>query len=114
MDMQKYVTSVLKEVGVPFSFVARDESRLPLIVYNITQERGDAFWDDEEKVTKYGISINIFSNGNFVDIKNKVIVAMRNAGFIRTEISSCIYQEDVRIYNQPIFFDYYYEKREEE
>ena len=110
MDMQKYLTSVLKEVGIPISFVARGEGRLPMIVYNITQERGNKFWDNDEQVTKYGIAINIFSSGNYIDIKNKVIEVMRNAGFIRTEVSECIYQEDVGIYNQPIFFDYYYEK----
>ena len=110
MDMQKYLTQTLKEVGVPISFVARGEGRLPMIVYNITTERGDKFWDDEEQVTKYGISINIFSSGNYVEIKNKVIEVMKNAGFIRVEVAECIYQEDVGIYNQPIFFDYYYEK----
>lgn len=110
MDMQKYLTQTLKEVGVPISFVARGEGRLPIIVYNVTTERGDKFWDDEEQVTKYAISINIFSSGNYVDIKNKVIEVMKNAGFIRVEVAECIYQEDVGIYNQPIFFDYYYEK----
>ena len=110
MDMQKYLTQTLKEVGVPISFVARGEGRLPMIVYNITTERGDKFRDDEEQVTKYAISINIFSSGNYVDIKNKVIEVMKNAGFIRVEVAECIYQEDVGIYNQPIFFDYYYEK----
>ena len=97
MDMQKYLTSVLKEVGIPISFVARGEGRLPMIVYNITQERGNKFWDNDEQVTKYGIAINIFSSGNYIDIKNKVIEVMRNAGFIRTEVAECIYQEDVAI-----------------
>lgn len=110
MDMQKYLTTVLQDVGIPISFVARGEGRLPLLVYNITQERGDGFWDDEEQITKYMITINIFSSGNYVAIKNKVIGLMKDAGFIRTEVPKCIYQEDVGIYNQPIFFDYYYEK----
>lgn len=110
MDMQKYLTSVLSEVGVPISFVARGEGRLPMIVYNITSERGNKFWDDEEQIIKYGISINIFSSGNYIDIKNKTVEVMKKAGFIRTEVVECIYQEDVGIYNQPIFFDYYYEK----
>ena len=50
MDMQKYVFDTLKDIGVPVSFVARGESHLPLIVFNVTQEKGDMFWDDEETV----------------------------------------------------------------
>lgn len=114
MDIQKYLTQTLKEVGVPISFVARGEGRLPMIVYNITQEKSNKFWDNEEQIIKYSISVNIFSSGNYVDIKNKTIEVMKKAGFIRTEVAECIYQEDVGIYNQPIFFDYYYEKYAEE
>lgn len=114
MDMQKYLTQTLKEVGVPISFVARGEGRLPLIVYNITREKSNKFWDNEEQIIKYSISVNIFSAGNYVDIKNKTIEVMKKAGFIRTEVAECIYLEDLGTYNQPIFFDYYYEKYTEE
>jgi hypothetical protein len=113
MDMQRYLTQVLSEVGVPISFVARGEGRLPMIVYNITSEKGNGFWDNEEQIVKYSISVNIFSSGNYIDIKNKILEVMKDAGFIRTEVAECIYQEDVGMYNQPIFFDYFYEKENE-
>ena len=43
MDMQKYVMQTLEGIGVPISYVARGESRLPLIVFNVTNERGICF-----------------------------------------------------------------------
>lgn len=109
MDMQKYVLDTLKGIGVPVSYVARGESHLPLIVFNITQEKGDMFWDDEEKVIKWGVQINIFAKTNFVNLKNEIKKRMLKAGFIRSEITATVYMEDVEIFNQPMAFDYYEE-----
>ena len=114
MDMQKYVMDTLKDIGVPVSFVSRGESQLPLIVYNVTQERGDAFWDDEETVVKYGVMINIFAKTNFLTLKQEITNRMIRAGFIRIEIPATKYMEDIEIYNQPMSFDFYYEKTEGE
>ena len=112
MDMQKYVFDTLKDIGVPVSFVARGESHLPLVVFNVTMEKSDMFWDDEETVIKYGVIINIFSRGNFVQLKQEVVNRMIRAGFIRKEIPATVYMEDTEIYNQPMSFDFYYEKGE--
>lgn len=109
MDMQKYVFDTLKGMDVPISFVARGESHLPLIVFNVTNERGNAFWDDEERVVKYSVMINIFSKGNFITIKQEIMNRMLEVGFIRKEIPACIYAEDTEVYNQPMAFDFYYE-----
>lgn len=110
--MQKYVFDTLKDIGVPVSFVARGESHLPLVVFNVTMEKSDMFWDDEETVIKYGVIINIFSRGNFVQLKQEVVNRMLRAGFIRKEIPATVYMEDTEIYNQPMSFDFYYEKGE--
>ena len=110
MDMQKYVFDTLKDIGIPVSFVARGESHLPLIVFNVTQEKGDMFWDDEETVVRYYIMINIFSRTNFTNIKKEVVDRMLKAGFIKREIPATIYMEDTEIYNQPMSFSYYYDK----
>ena len=112
MDMQKYVFDTLKDIGVPVSFVARGESHLPLVEFNVTMEKSDMFWDDEETVIKYGVIINIFSRGNFVQLKQEVVNRMLRAGFIRKEIPATVYMEDTEIYNQPMSFDFYHEKGE--
>lgn len=112
MDMQKYVMQTLEGIGVPISYVARGESRLPLIVFNVTNERGNMFWDDEETVIHWQVQINIFSTGNFVDLKNEIKNRMLKAGFIRTEITSAVYLEDIEVFNQPMAFDFYEEINE--
>ena len=74
MDMHRYVASALKDLVVdgqviPTSFVARGETNLPLVVFNVTSETGKVFWEDDEQIIKYNVMINIFSKGNFVKIK---------------------------------------------
>ena len=112
MDMQKYVYDTLKDIGVPISFVSRGESTFPLVVFNITQEKGNLFWDDKETGIKYGVMINIFSRGNFVQLKQEIMNKMLRAGFIRREVPATIYLEDTEVFNQPMAFDYYFEKEE--
>lgn len=108
-DINQYVTKTLEPLEVPVFFSSRKEEKLPLVMFNITGERGNGFWDDEEKVTVYKISVNLFAKGNFLSIKNQILKLMKQAGFIRKDVPACIYQEDVEVYNQPIFFEYYKE-----
>ena len=115
MDMQRYVASALKDLVVdgqviPTSFVARGETNLPLVVFNVTSETGKVFWEDDEQIIKYNVMINIFSKGNFVKIKQEVMNRMLEHGFRRSSVDACIYLEDTEIYNQPMAFDFNYEK----
>lgn len=67
------------------------------------------FWDNEEQETVYKVTVNIFARENFVSYKNKILKLMKEAGFMRVDIPSCIYLEDIDLYNQPINFKFYKE-----
>lgn len=108
-DLQQLVLETLQPIGIPVYFVSRKEVNPPLIVFNIVGERGKEFWDDEETVTQYKVTINIFARGNYLPYKNEVKKRMKEAGFIRTDIPECIYQEDIELFNQPMFFSYFKE-----
>lgn len=108
-DIKTKVSNVLKEVGLPFGFVSKDGGQTPFIVYNINSNKGYKFYDDEEKVTHYKITINIFSVGDFTEIFNKVEELMIQDGFVKDYYPACIYIENMDIYNQPMFFNYYEE-----
>ena len=106
-DINSLILKTLEPIGVPVYFAARKEEKLPLILFNVTGERGVEFLDDEETIIRYKISVNIFSRGNYLPIKKQVMKRMKDAGFIRTDVPSCIYEESVDLYNQPIFFNFY-------
>lgn len=105
-DIMEYVLETLKPLDIPVFFTARKENKLPIVVFNVTGETGYEYWDDEEQVTKYRIAINIFSRGNYIKYKKQIKQLMKKAGFKRTDIPECIYQEDVGIFNQPMFFEF--------
>lgn len=108
-DIVKHTFSTLNKLDVPVYFMSKKEIKPPMVLFNITSERGDCFWEDEEQVIKYKIIVNIFSRENFFALKNQIVKIMREAGFIRTDIPSCLYLEDIDMYNQPINFVYYQE-----
>ena len=58
IDMQKYIEETLRDIGVPVSYVARKEYAPPLVVFNFS-EIPAIFWEDDEAVTKYTISIKM-------------------------------------------------------
>lgn len=106
-DINSLILETLKPIGVPVYFAARKEERLPLILFNISGEKGVEYVDDEETIIKYNVTINLFSRGNYLPIKKQILKRMKDAGFKRSDVPSCIYEESVDVYNQPIFFDFY-------
>lgn len=106
-DMNKYILKTLEPLDVPVFFAARKEVNLPIVLFNVSGERGYAFEDDEEVITKYRVVFNIFSKGNYIHIKNEMKKLLKQAGFIRTDIPACIYLEDTEIYNQPMYYEFY-------
>lgn len=108
-DILKYVMQTLKPLDIPVFFQSKKEISPPLVLFSITGEKGNKFWENEEQETVYKITVNIFARENFIKYKNQIMSLMKEAGFIRTDVPSCVYLEDVDIYNQPIYFRYYRE-----
>lgn len=106
IDMQSYINQTLEGLGVPVSFVARGETELPIVVFNF-KENPAIYWDNEEAVTSYKITINIFSKTNFITLKNLILKKMLAAEFIKDEIPNAIYlEDDIGVYNQPMYFSF--------
>ena len=107
IDMQRIIVETLEGLDYPISYVARGESRLPLVVFNYREVPVD-YWDDDEGVVRFEVMINIFSRDNFLHIKKDVERRMLGAGFLRVEIPQAIYLEDIEVYNQPMSFNFTY------
>ena len=108
-NVRKIVSDVLKEVGLPYGYVNKDEGHKQFIAYNINNNKAYKYYDDEETVTKYKITINIFSVYDFTEIQDKVEKYMLAAGFQKDYYPACIYIENMDIYNQPMYFNYFVE-----
>lgn len=108
-DIIKHTFNALKSLDIPVFYVARKEVSAPFVIFNITGEKGNKYWDDEEQETIYRVTVNIFTKDNFVKYKNEILKLMKQAGFIKHDIPACIFLEDVDVYNQPIEFKLYRE-----
>ena len=108
-DILKYVFDTLKALDIPVYFVSKKEVSPPMVVFNITGERGNVFWENDEQETVYKITVNIFSRTNFIKYKNQIMKLMKGAGFLKYDVPSCIYLEDVDMFNQPLQFRFYRE-----
>lgn len=109
VDIRAKVCEVLEEIGLPYGYVSKDEGHKQFIAYNITNNKAYKYYDDEEKVTQYKITINIFSVYDFTEIQDKVEKYMQAAGFQKDYYPACIYIENMDIFNQPMYFNYYVE-----
>jgi len=107
MDLNKLILQTLKPIDIPVYYIARKEVNPPLILFNVTGETGIEFSDDEEKVIRYRITINLFSKNNFMEQKRQIIKLMTQAGFIRNDVQVCDYIEELDVYNLPILFTFY-------
>lgn len=103
--MNKYILDTLKVLDIPVYFVSRDETQLPMVIYNFS-EKGWEYADDKESATLYKVTVNIFSNGNYLKYKKQIIQLMEQAGFTKDNIPTCIYMSEFRIFNQPMVFNY--------
>ena len=99
----------LSPLDVEVCFLEReDDGTFPFVVFNVS-ETPLYFSDDEEEVTFYMITINIFSKPeyNFESLKLEILKLMKDAGFRKTKIPNAEFLESENVYNQPMGFSYF-------
>lgn len=108
-NIRKKVCEVLDKVGLPYGYVAKDEGPEQFIAFNINTNKAFKYFDDEEQVTLYKVTINIFSMYDFSEIQDNVEKYMLEAGFVKDNYPACLFIENVGIFNQPMYFNFYEE-----
>ena len=110
IDIKSKIMETLSPLeGIDVCFLERDDDGVfPFIVYNVS-EVPYSFSDDEEDITLYLVTINIFSKPdyNFEYLKLRIIELMKNNGFRKTEIPGAKFMEQENVYNQPMGFSYF-------
>lgn len=104
-NIRDKVCEALDQVGVPYALASKDEGDDVFILYN-TVERPLKFSDDEEDVTVFKVTINIFSKYDFTELERKVKKIMLDSGFTKDYYPHCEFIDNMGIYNQPLYFNY--------
>lgn len=106
MSVKARVMKALSSLDVEVCFLEKDdEGPFPFVVYNIS-ETPLSFSDDEEDMTLFLVTINIFSKPdyNFESLKYEIVKLMKDAGFRKTQIPNAEFLEAENVYNQPMGF----------
>ena len=109
MSIKAKVMKTLSPLDVEVCFLEReDDGTFPFVVFNVS-ETPLYFSDDEEEVTFYMITINIFSKPeyNFESLKLEILKLMKDAGFRKTKVPNAEFLESENVYNQPMGFSYF-------
>lgn len=109
MSIKAKVVDALKSIDSEVYFLEKtDDGVFPFVVFNIA-ETPATFADDEEDITMYMVTINIFSKPdyNFESLKLQILSLMKDAGFKKTRIPNAEFLETENVYNQPMGFSYF-------
>lgn len=75
------------------------------VTWTIINEVPSISGDDEYLYSVVQVDIDVFSNGNYLDIVNKIKEIMKNSNWLWTEDSSEMYEEDTELYHRTITFE---------
>ncbi len=84
---------------------APDNTRAPYVEYEILEEEGSMYAENEEIQTRYNIQIDIFTDGNYVEIAKKIKQVMQEQGFTKTYGGSK-YEEETKLFHYILRFNY--------
>lgn len=82
----------------------KGESR-KFVTWTITGESPALSANDEDLCSVCSVDVDIFSEGNYLDIKKEIKQKMKNNDWVWVEDSSEMYEEDTELYHKTISFE---------
>lgn len=75
----------------------------PYIEYEIVDEFGEEYSENEEDYTTYLVQVDIFSNDDYTPLEDKIKEKMIKVGFIR-DIAVDLYEKDTGLFHKAMRF----------
>jgi hypothetical protein len=95
----------VEDEEIPVEYLKYKGKSKTYVTYTFTDDRPSLFGDNKEIGSIVNIDIDIFSDGNFLAIEEKVKEVMEENNFIRTGCSPDMYEEDTGLYHKTIEFE---------
>lgn len=83
---------------------APDNTNAPYIEYEVIEEQGSLYAENEEIQTKYTIQIDIFTYGNYIEITEAVKYVMKENDFTKSYGGSS-YEEETKLFHYILRFE---------
>jgi hypothetical protein len=84
---------------------APDNTMAPYVEYEVLNENGSMFAENEEIGTDYNIQIDIFTKGSYTTIVKAIKSVMKENGFMK-EFGGSRYEEDSKLFHYILRFNY--------
>lgn len=84
---------------------APDNTLAPYIEYEVIDEVGSLYAENEEIATTYTAQIDIFTKGSYTAIKNAVKQVMKENGFIK-EFGGSTYENDTKLFHYVLRYNF--------
>lgn len=103
--MNKLIIETLKPLNVPVSFASYNNTADTYIVFLEYNQAPFYNADNKEQYTKHFIQMDVFSNGNYIDLVKDIKSRMKQAGFGRM-FESETYEEEMQKFRKTLRFSY--------
>lgn len=110
MSLIKQVEEALTTLGLPVMWQFRPRE-FPSLTYHFFNELPALHGDGEINNETVSCQVDIWSKGDYTDIKKQVKSAMKDAGFLFSRASDD-YEDAIKIYHCVLVFNFYYESEE--
>lgn len=85
-------------------YIHAKNAKPPYIEYMVLSDTPNFYSENDEKYSEFLIQVDIFSLGDFTEIKENINIAMINNGFIRGTVSQDMYEENTGLYHKALRF----------
>jgi hypothetical protein len=90
---------------IPIAHLKYKGSSRKYVTWTITGEAPALSANDEDLCSICSVDVDIFSEGNYLDIKKEIKQKMKNNDWVWVEDSEEMYEEDTGLYHQTCTFE---------
>ena len=90
---------------IPVAHLKYKGSSKTYITWTIIDNDPALFGNDECLYSVYAVDIDIFSDGNYLDIESEIKKIMKNNEWVWTDESSEMYEDDTELYHKTYTFE---------
>lgn len=95
----------VNDKNIPVEHLRYTGKSKTFITWTLLNEEPRLSGDDEPLYSVCPVDIDVFSNGNYLDIVKEIKILMKNNEWVWVEDSSEMYEEDTELYHKTITFE---------
>lgn len=105
MSLNSLIINTLKPTGVPVDFMVYNGTATTYITFQVYNENGNFFAEDDEGATEHSVRVDVWSKGNFSSLVDDVKARMKAAGFTRNNAYDR-YDDEMKVFQKVLQFYY--------